>query len=176
MISYQSIAYIHMIENITKKGSTHFLRAAIVVMGLIVLALCIFALPSMYNGASAEFPYASLSVLLIIIGMYATAIPFYIALWQTLKLLKLIDTKNAFSDAAVRTLRNIKRCATMIAVLYLGGVPLLFPIADADDAPGLLVIGFVIACAPVVVAVFAAVLQKLLQSVLDIKSENDLTV
>ena len=58
----------------------------------------------------------------------------------------------------------------MIGVLYLGGVPLLFPIADADDAPGLVVIGFAIACVPIIVAVFAAVLQKLVQGVVDMKS------
>jgi ABC-type tungstate transport system substrate-binding protein len=52
----------------------------------------------------------------------------------------------------------------------------LYPIADADDAPGLIIIGAAIACAPVVIAVFAAVLERLLQSAIDLKSENDLTV
>jgi hypothetical protein len=76
----------------------------------------------------------------------------------------------------VRALRNIKRCAIVVAVLYLGGVPLLFPIADADDAPGLIIIGMAIACAPIVIAVFAAVLQKLLRNAIDIKAENDLVI
>ncbi len=58
----------------------------------------------------------------------------------------------------------------------MAGVPLLFPIAEADDAPGLLLIGFAIAWGPIVVSIFAAVLEKLLQSALEIKSENDLTV
>lgn len=34
----------------------------------------------------------------------------------------------------------------------------------------------VIACAPIAVAVFAAILQRLLQDAINIKSENDLTV
>lgn len=102
--------------------------------------------------------------------------PFFIALWQALKLLSLIDKNTAFSDAAVNVLKNIKRCAIIIAVLYVGGVPLLYPIADAEDAPGLIIIGMIIACAPVTLAVFAAVLQKLLESAINIKSENDLTV
>jgi len=135
-----------------------------------VLALCIFALPSAWKGGSAEFPTASRSVFLIVIGLYVTAIPFFIALWQALKLLQLIDTNKAFSDLSVAALKKIKYCAIVIGVLYLGGVPLLFPIADADDAPGLVVIGFAIACVPIIVAVFAAVLQKLVQGVVDMKS------
>jgi|SRR3989344_2187683 len=149
---------------------TIFLRATIFVIGASVLALCIFALPSAWKGGSAEFPTASRSVFLIVIGLYVTAIPFFIALWQALKLLQLIDTNKAFSDLSVAALKKIKYCAIVIGVLYLGGVPLLFPIADADDAPGLVVIGFAIACVPIIVAVFAAVLQKLVQGVVDMKS------
>ncbi|KKU41158.1 MAG: hypothetical protein UX58_C0010G0002 [Candidatus Wolfebacteria bacterium GW2011_GWB2_46_69] len=145
-------------------------------MGSIVLALCIFALPEMWQGGSVEFPMVDYAIFLIMMGMYVTAVPFFIALWQTLKLLTYIDQNKAFSELSVKALRNIKRCAAIIAVLYVGGVPLLFPIADAEDAPGMLIIGMIIACAPITVAVFAAVLQKLLQSAIDIKSENDLTV
>ena len=48
--------------------------------------------------------------------------------------------------------------------------------AEIDDAPGIIVIGLVIIFASMVIAVFAAVLQRLLQEAIDIKSENDLTV
>lgn len=159
-----------------KRGSTNFLRFVIVLIGTGVLALCIFALPEMWKGGSEEFPTASNAVFLIMIGMYATAVPFFLALCQTLKLLGLIDRNEAFSDLSVKALRNIKYCAIVIGVLYIGGIPLLAPIAQADDAPGLMLFGAVIACAPLVVAVFAAVLQTLLQNAIDIKSENDLTV
>jgi hypothetical protein len=159
-----------------KRKSTNFLRFVIILIGAGVLALCIFALPEMREGGSAEFPTASRAVFLIMIGLYLTAIPFFVALWQTLKLLRYIDRNKAFSDSAVKTLRNIKYCAIIIGVLYVAGVPLLFPIADADDAPGLMIFGAATACAPITVAVFAAVLQKLLQNAIDIKSENDLTI
>lgn len=159
-----------------KKGSTLVLKGTVLIIGILVLALGIFALPNIWKGGSAEFPAASTALLLIIIGIYATMIPFFVALWQTLKLLNYIDTNKAFSDLSVKALRNIKRCAVIICVLYIADVPLLFPIADADDAPGLIVIGFAIACTPLIVAVFAAVLEKLLQNAIDMKSENDLTV
>jgi hypothetical protein len=64
----------------------------------------------------------------------------------------------------------------IISFIYVAFVPPLFPIADVDDAPGLIIMGMVVACAPISIAVFAAVLEKLLKSAIEIKSENDLTV
>jgi len=60
--------------------------------------------------------------------------------------------------------------------LYATGIPFLFQLAELDDAPGAGVIALAFACAPLVIATFAAVLQKVLQSAINIKSENDLTV
>jgi hypothetical protein len=91
-------------------------------------------------------------------------------------LLRFIDQNTAFSGSSVRALANIKYCAISMTAVYLVCVPFLFPIADMDDAPGLLIIGAVFACSPLVIAVFAAVLQRLLQNAIDIKSENDLTI
>jgi hypothetical protein len=55
-------------------------------------------------------------------------------------------------------------------------MPYIFYVADRDDAPGVSVIGFIIIFASFVIAVFAAVLERLLQNAIEIKSENDLTV
>ncbi len=44
------------------------------------------------------------------------------------------------------------------------------------DPPSFIPIGLVIIFASMVIAVFAAVLQRLLQEAINIKSENDLTV
>jgi hypothetical protein len=60
--------------------------------------------------------------------------------------------------------------------LYVIALPFVYIIAEVDDAPGLAVIGMVMIFAPMVIAVFAAVLQRLLQEAIDIKSENDLIV
>lgn len=153
-----------------KQGSTHFLRLVILFLGIVVLALSIFALPAMWSGGSSEFPTASLAIFLIMIGLYVTMVPFFFALWQTLNLLKYIDQNKAFSTLSMTALKNIKYCAITIAVLYIGGIPLLFPIAQADDAPGLIIFGAIIACAPIVVAVFASVMQRLLQQAIKMKT------
>ncbi len=159
-----------------KQVSTHFLRAILFLIALGTLAFGIFALPTIWKSGARVFPTVRYAVFSIIIDLYVTVVPFFVALWQTSKLLRYIDQNNAFSDLSIKALRTIKYCAILITVLYMGAVPMLFPIADSDDAPGLLIIGAVIACAPLVMAVFVAVLERLLQSAIQIKSENELTV
>ncbi len=159
-----------------KQLYTLFLRIVIGVFSAGVLALCIFALPSLYHGGSQEYPAASQSLLAIIIILYLTVIPYFIAVWHTFKLLKAIDQKQAFSNHCVRALRSIKYCAIIITALYAANVPLLMPIAQADDAPSLILMGMVVAGAPLVVTVFSATLERLLESAIELKAENDLTV
>jgi hypothetical protein len=90
--------------------------------------------------------------------------------------LNYIDKNIAFSDLSVLALKNIKHCGITIAGLFAVGSPYIFYVADKDDAPGLFAIALVFIGASVSVAVFAAVLQRLLQNAIDIKRENDLTV
>ena len=157
-----------------KTGSTVILRIAIYLIGAAVLTLCVFLLPILIGnelGQGNDFDYGP-----IMLGMYIPAIPFFWALYQGLKLLKLIDENKAFSAAAVQALRKIKQCALIISGLYALGMPYIFYVADKDDAPGVALIGFIIIGASFTVATFAATLQKLLRNAIAIKKENDLTV
>lgn len=154
-----------------KRGSTMFLRTAVIVLGVAVLVLCIFVLPHLISSENVIQDYKP-----ILIGMYVTALPFYLALFQTLKLLNYIDKNKAFSEASVQALKVVKYCAYAISVFYAVAVPYIVPTADRDDAPGVIVIGLLVIGTSFVIATSAAVLQKLLENVIDIKSENDLTV
>lgn len=149
-----------------KQGTTLFLKIAVILIGIPVLALCIFWLPSFAH--YLNYP--------VLIGVYAAAISFFFALYQALKLLNYIDKNKAFSELSVNALKNIKYCAITISILYAGFIPFLFPIAEADDAPGLVAFPCIIIFTSSVIAVFAALLQKLLKEAIDIKSENELTV
>jgi MFS family permease len=160
----------NMKGTLMKSGSTLFLRGVVCLIGLLVLALCVFALPA--GIASDKVGYYRP----ILLGLYVPAIPFFYALYQTLKLLNYIDENKAFSDASISVLKRIKYCALTIAGLFAAGMPYIYYAANRDDAPGVLAIALVIAGASVAIAVFAAVLQKLLQNAMDIKAENDLTV
>ncbi|MFS0861077.1 DUF2975 domain-containing protein [Fredinandcohnia sp. 179-A 10B2 NHS] len=159
-----------------KRGTTTFLKIAVILIGIPILALCIFGLPLIAKDA-AESSLRMAYVLYGILGiMYVSAIPFYLALFQAFKLLGYIDQNKAFSDLSVTALKKIRNCATTISILYVIGLPLFYIVGEVDDAPGVILIGMVFTFAPMVIAVFAAVLQRLLQEAIRIKSENDLTV
>lgn len=151
-------------------GSTLFLKVVIALFGLAVLALCIFVLPAGIRSDNTGM-YRP-----ILLGMYIPAIPFFIGIYQTLKLLHYIDMNKAFSEQTVRTLQTIVYCGISIGVLYLLGLPYIFTAADKDDAPGVVLLGLIFTFAPLGVAVVAAILKNLLQNAIDMKSENDLTV
>lgn len=76
----------------------------------------------------------------------------------------------------VQLLRRFKWAMAGAAASLCLILPQFFVAADQEDAPGLFVIGCGIVAVPFVVAVFLAVLQRLWQTALTYKEENDLTV
>ncbi len=157
-----------------KRGSTLFLRMAVFLIGTPVLALGIYGL--FWLPKNPVNPDYSHILYPIVIGMYVSVVPFFVALYQAFTLLGYIDKNQAFSELSVKSLKNIKFCAMTISGLYAVIEPFVFLVADLDDAPGLVIVGMVPIFASMVIAVFAAVLQRLLQEAIDIKSENDLIV
>jgi hypothetical protein len=140
-------------------------------MALLALVLCVFAIPSVIKSGGGVVEFIPFWVLI-----YLTVIPFYVALYQAMKILTYIDKNTAFSQASITALNYIKYSALAITVLYALGTPFVIRAAETDDAPGAVLLWLAIIGAPVVIAVFAAVLRKLIQNGLDLKSENDLTV
>lgn len=158
-----------------KRSSTMFLKVIIFLAGISVLALCILLVPEMANFAANLYPNIAPMKYLVFIVMYGAAVPFYVALYQAFNLLQYIDENTAFSELSVKALKNIKRCAITISSLYVLSLPLFYFIAKKMDPPiGL--VGLIIVFASLVISVFAAILQRLLQEAIHIKSENDLTV
>ncbi|MFC7371054.1 DUF2975 domain-containing protein [Fictibacillus iocasae] len=157
-----------------KLGSTLFLKLAVFVIASPVLALSVAGL--LFLPDNPANPKFAPLLYPIVIGLYVSSIPFYAALFQACKLLGHIDKNQAFSALSVRALTVIKRCAILISLIFVILEPFVFQLAELDDAPGLVIMGMVPVFASMVIAVFAAVLQRLLQQAIDIKSENDLTI
>ena len=156
------------------KRETLFLKIVVFMIGLPIFALCIIGLPWLVNNP-VNSEYGPI-IYPIVIGLYVSVIPFYIALSKAFRLLSYIDKNISFSELSVRALKHIKYCAITIDALYVAMMPFIFLLADKDDAPGAIIIGMAPIFASTVIAVFAAVLQKLLKNAIDIKSENDLTI
>jgi hypothetical protein len=162
-----------------KRGSTIFLKLAVILMGIPVLVMCLFLLPQIAGEANvaiekgSDLAYVVYGLLMV---MYISVIPFYFALYQSFNLLSYIDKSQAFSNLSVSALKKIKTCAIIISGLYVLALPFVFIMAEVDDAPGLVIVGMIPIFASLVISVFAAVLQRLLKEAIDIKEENDLIV
>ena len=158
------------------KKETVFLKLALVLISIPILAIIIFGFPSIIMEAgqgSGKMAYVLYGMLMV---MSLSAIPFFTALYQAYKLLCYIDENRAFSDLSVKSLSLIKKCAGIISLIYTLGLPLFYIVGEVDDAPGVIVIGMILIFAPMVIAVFTGVLQKLLKNAIDIKNDNDLTI
>lgn len=151
-------------------SSTAFLKAVIYLLGIGAIALCIVAFPLVMGTVQAG-NYRPL-----LLGMYATAIPFFIVLYKAMLLLKNIDTNQAFSKSSIISLQHIKYTTLIVALIYAIDVPFIYIIDRKDGLIGRTILGLVLTFAPFVVGVFAAVLEMLLRNGMEIKSENDLTI
>ncbi|WP_026571992.1 MULTISPECIES: DUF2975 domain-containing protein [Sediminibacillus] len=156
-----------------KKGTTIFLKLAVIIIGLVIIALCIWV-PSLAKEAAEMNPEYAYLRYPVLIGVYIPVIPFFTALYQAWMLLRYIEQKQAFSPWAVAALKRIKVCGIAIGSIYIAGM--LFLISQNALHPGIALIGLLIVFASFVIAVFSAVLQELLASALQIKKENELTI
>lgn len=157
-----------------KKISTIVLKGAIILLALPVLSGGIMGLVLLMNyPANPDFAPILYP---IIIGLYLSAIPYFIALYQSFKLINYIDKDVSFSELSNHSLNKIKWCAMIISGLYVLILPFIADLAQMDDAPGLILMALVPIFASLVITVFAALLQRIFKEARDIKSENDLTV
>jgi Protein of unknown function (DUF2975) len=161
-----------------KRGSTTFLKVVIFLIGIAVLAVCIFVLPGVASRDATAHPDTAYLQYPFLVYAYVLCIPFYVVLYQAFKLITYIDKNKAFSELSVRALRYIKHCAITISVLIVVGIIISVAIfyGSGEDITGIIMLALISIFASSVIATFAAVLQRLLQEAIDIKSENDLTV
>jgi hypothetical protein len=159
-----------------KRSSTVFLQSVIVLIGIGALAFLLWE-PHIEgrNAHATVFQIYFNDPFLAYVYVASTA--FFMALYQTFKLLGYIAQNNVFSTDSVKALRTIKRCALAVVGFIAGAEAYIFiAVRGKDDIAGGVVIGVVLIFLSVVIATAAAVFERLLQSAVDLKSENDLTV
>jgi cytochrome bd-type quinol oxidase subunit 2 len=157
-----------------KRGSTIFLQVIIVLIGVGALALLLWEPHIEGRNAHATLfqiyfndPFLAYA--------YIASISFFVALYQAFKVLGYVGQNKVFSQAAVKALRTIKYCAIAIIGFVAGGEIFIF-LNKSDDRAGGVFMGILITFGSVVIATAAAMFARILQSAVDIKSENDLTV
>lgn len=166
-----------MNKKVIDQGTTLFLRAALLGIGVVVTFFSSFMLAEVYSHWASDSPELAGWRYPIMFVIAAVVITFFVALAQIWKLLNLIDRNKAFSKASVKAMQNVKYCGFIISGLFATWLPLSYHAAQNDDAPGLILIfGTIFVGVPLVVAFLAGVAQRLFQNAIDLKSENDLTV
>jgi hypothetical protein len=159
-----------------KRSSTIFLQVVIVLIGIVALALMLWEPHLEGRNAHATLfqiyfddPFLAYA--------YVASIAFFVALYQGFKLLGYVGRGEVFSQRSVKALRTIKHCA-MSLVGFLAGAEAYFSIIrrGQDDIAGGVMMGLLLIFVSTVVATAAAVFERILQSAVELKSENDLTV
>lgn len=157
-----------------KKGSTLFLKFVICLIAIGVLIWLIW-FPQL-EGRATNLDLISIYKDPLIIYTYIGSIPFFVGLYQALKLLGYIDSNNVFSQLSVNAMGKIKYCAIAFSGFIMLGILYIRVFIQGEDPAGVTGLGIITIFASIVIAATAAVFQSLLQNAVDIKSENDLTV
>ncbi len=157
-----------------KKSSTTFLQVVIVLIGIGALALMLWEPHIEGRNVHATLfqiyfkdPFLAYA--------YLASIPFFVALYQAFKVLGYAGQNKVFSLSAVKALGTIRSCAiAIIGFVALGEVFIM--LGDSDDRAGGVFMGILITFGSIVIATAAAVFERLLQTAVEMKTENDLTV
>ena len=157
-----------------KRGSILFLRAVILLVGVGVLAGMLWEPQVEGRNANAD----QMTIYFrdpFLVYAYLGSVPFFYGLYQAFKLLGYLGQGQAFSPGAIKALRRIKLCALAVIGFIVGAEAYIILGID-DDSAGAVALGVSASFAGLVAATAAAVLERVLQSAVDLKSENDLTV
>ncbi|HWK21980.1 MAG TPA: DUF2975 domain-containing protein [Ureibacillus sp.] len=159
---------------ILKRGSTTFLKFIIFLVGIAVLAVCLYFLPEAARRDSIDRP-GDYSLYPLLVFAYGICITFYVALYQIFKLLIYIDKDNAFSEFSFQSLKVIKKCTfTVIFFIFLAIVYLRVLVQfTGDDAAGPTSLGLMSILVISIIAAIVDVLQKPIKNFLDSQPKNN---
>lgn len=161
-----------------KRSSTIFLQVVIVFIGIGALAVLLWEPHIEGVNANATTLFEIYFDDPFLAYVYIGSIAFFMALYQAFKLLGYIGRNEVFSQASVKALRTIKYCSIILVAFIVGaeGYINIIQRKVEEDIAGGVMMGLVMIFISVIVATAVAVFERTLQSVVDIKSENNLTV
>ena len=159
-----------------KKGSTVFLQVIIALLGIGALGFMLWE-PHIEGRNTHATIFEIYFKDPFLAYAYMASIPFFVGLYQAIKVLGYAGQDRIFSHEAVKALQTIKYCA--LATIAFVAVSVVFiPLSSPsdDDGPQGFAMRIVITFGSIVVATTAAIFERILKNAVDIKSENDLTV
>ena len=145
-----------------KRFSTMFLQGVVVLVAFGALAFMLWE-PHIEGRNAHATVYQIYFKDPFLVFAYVASIPFFMALYQTFRLLGFVEQNRVFSPATVKALRTIKHCAiAIIAFVAMGEIIIMF--GNSDDRAGGVFIGILISFGSLVIASAAAMFERILQS------------
>ena len=151
-----------------KLSSIFFLKIVTFLIGIAVLAVCIYWLPQTAIRDAKVRP-GDYSIYPLLICAYGVCITFSVALYQAYKLLSYININNAFSELSLKSLKVIKKCAFTIIffILFLIVHLRVFAMFTGEDAAGPIALGLIGILVTAIIAAIIDVLQKPIKNILE---------
>lgn len=157
-----------------RKELTKWLKIVIAFAALIGVFLCFIVAP--FLGREAVFMYPELSYMFwpSLIFIWATAVPFYAALYKGWLICEEISNDNSFCRENGQRLKEISKLALFECILYLVAMVVLLILNLLH--PSILLMALFVIFVGVSIAVVAAALSHLVEKASELEEENDLTI
>ncbi|MGO1470723.1 MAG: DUF2975 domain-containing protein [Tissierella sp.] len=157
-----------------KTWKINILKLAVSLISIIILLLLIFFIPGIANYFEETAPEFGHMKWPLILGIYLTGLPFFIAVFNVFRLIKLIDVDAVFTMKSIKHLNIISKCSISEIIIYFLGLIYLY--IEKAMQPGIVLLSLLIIFASFVIYVLIEILKELLLKAVKIKNENDLTI
>ncbi|MFC6463392.1 DUF2975 domain-containing protein [Marinilactibacillus sp. GCM10026970] len=158
------------------KIRTIVLKITLGILAIGTIGFNFLVLPWVTNLLQITLPHMTILHPLTQGALIITGVCFLFMLAQSFKLIVHIDENEAFSVSTISCLKNIRNAASIMTGIYLLLLPIVYLVADRDDAPGLILVGLFFLFFSAVIVAFADVLNILFSNARAYKLENDLTI
>ncbi len=151
-----------------KLSSTFFLKIVTFLIGIAVLAVCVYWLPQAAIRDAKVRP-GDYSIYPLLLCAYGVCITFSVAMYQAYKLLSYINLNIAFSELSLKSLKVIQKCAftiiffILILLVYLRA----YAMFTGDDAAGPIALGLIGILVTAIIAAIIDVLQRPIKNALE---------
>lgn len=161
-----------MIKTSTKNSSTTLLQIVIVCLGIFVLAFMLWEphLEGRNINATVFQIYFNDPFLAY---MYVASIPFFVALYKGLKVLRYAAKDKTFSEESIKALGVIKYCAMSIVGFGIGAEAFIMLNSGSDDKAGGVFIGLLIILISGVAVSAASMFERTLKRGVDMRPQNN---
>jgi hypothetical protein len=139
-----------------------YLKAFIIGIIIFTLIISIFAIPSLIKEGIAF--YSKNIIISFFVGIYLSIIPFLYSNIQAIKIINNISKNNLFSEDTIKSFNKIKKSSFVFCVIYIFLFPIFYYLGEIDDAPGMILLGFIIILSSIFIYILMSVLIDVLKN------------